>query len=50
MSDPRETSLPEPVVSIRGLHKKFLHMGRELVVLNGIDLDIGAGEIVAIVG
>jgi lipoprotein-releasing system ATP-binding protein len=40
----------EPVVVIRDLHKKFIHMGRELAVLNGIDLDIGAGEVLAIVG
>jgi lipoprotein-releasing system ATP-binding protein len=39
-----------PLVAIRGLHKTFLHMGRKLDVLQGIDLDIGAGEIVAIVG
>ncbi len=38
------------LVEIRGLHKTFLHMGRKLHVLTGIDLDIGAAEIVAIVG
>ncbi len=38
------------LVEIRQLHKSFLHMGRELHVLTGINLDIGAAEIVAIVG
>ncbi|MBM4374060.1 MAG: ABC transporter ATP-binding protein [Deltaproteobacteria bacterium] len=50
MSASKEPSTNEPVVSIRGLHKTFLHMGRELAVLNGIDLDIGAGEVVSVVG
>ena len=39
-----------PLVKIRHLHKTFLHMGRKLHVLKGIDLDIGAAEVVAIVG
>ncbi len=42
--------MTKPLVSIRHLHKTFLHMGRELHVLKGIDLDIGAAEVVAIVG
>ncbi len=40
----------DKLVEIRGLHKTFLHMGRKLHVLTGIDLDIGPAEIVAIVG
>ena len=39
-----------PLVSIRDMHKSFLHMGRKLQVLKGIDLDIDAGEVLAIVG
>ncbi len=50
MSEAALQNASEPVVSIRGLHKKFLHMGRDLAVLNGIDLDIQAGEVLAIVG
>jgi lipoprotein-releasing system ATP-binding protein len=45
------TSSPgSPLVSIRGVHKSFDHMGRNLEVLRGIDLSIDEGEIVAIVG
>ncbi len=42
--------MSNPLVVIRGLHKSFMHMKRKLDVLKGIDLDIDAGEIVAIVG
>ena len=42
--------MPEPLVVVEDLHKTFLHMGRALEVLRGIDLSIGEGEIVAIVG
>jgi lipoprotein-releasing system ATP-binding protein len=38
------------LVMVRGVHKSFDHMGRNLEVLRGIDLDIDEGEIVAIVG
>ena len=37
-------------VSIRGLSKSFALNGRDLNVLRGIDLDVGAGQCVAIVG
>ena len=40
----------EPLVVVRELTKTFLHMGNELEVLRGIDLDIHEGEVVAIVG
>ncbi len=40
----------KPLVVIRELQKTFLHMGRPLEVLKGIDLEIHEGEIVAIVG
>jgi lipoprotein-releasing system ATP-binding protein len=39
-----------PLVEIRKLQKTFRHMGKELTVLRGIDLDLEAGEVVAIVG
>ncbi len=44
------TDSTEPLVTVRGLTKAFKHMGRELEVLKGIDLEIGKGEVVAIVG
>lgn len=42
-----------PVLSVRGLHKSFvLHAvsGRRVVSLRGVDLDVGAGEHVALAG
>ena len=42
--------MSEPLVVVRELHKSFLHMGRKLEVLKGIDLEIRQGEVVAIVG
>jgi lipoprotein-releasing system ATP-binding protein len=40
----------EALVLIEGLKKSFEHMGRTLVVLRGIDLNIYPGQILAIVG
>jgi lipoprotein-releasing system ATP-binding protein len=42
--------MAEPLVVIEKLHKSFVHLGRKLDVLRGIDLVINQGEIVAIVG
>jgi lipoprotein-releasing system ATP-binding protein len=42
--------MPKPLVTISGLTKSFVHMGRELHVLKGIDLVIDQGDVVAIVG
>ncbi|UQA60049.1 ABC transporter ATP-binding protein [Polyangium aurulentum] len=42
--------MSEPLVVVEDLHKSFVHMGRKLEVLRGIDVTIGQGEIVAIVG
>src|SRR5271163_1602431 len=39
-----------PLIEVRDLHKSFVHMGRTLNVLRGIDITIGRGEVVAIVG
>jgi lipoprotein-releasing system ATP-binding protein len=47
---PYRSSSDPPLVQIRGLHKSFIHMGRELPVLRGIDLEIHGGEVAAIVG
>ena len=42
--------MAEPLVIIESLEKSFEHTGRTLHVLKGIDLNINAGEIMAIVG
>lgn len=42
--------MSEPLVIIEDLHKTFLHMGRTLHVLRGLDLTIFQGQIMAIVG
>ena len=39
-----------PLVTLTDLHKSYVHMGRRLHVLRGIDLTIDQGEVVAIVG
>jgi lipoprotein-releasing system ATP-binding protein len=42
--------MSEALVIVEDLQKSFLHMGRRLDVLRGIDLNIYAGQILAIVG
>jgi lipoprotein-releasing system ATP-binding protein len=42
--------MSEPLVVVENLLKSFVHMGRKLDVLRGIDLVIEQGEVVAIVG
>jgi lipoprotein-releasing system ATP-binding protein len=42
--------MAEPLVIVSDLHKSFMHMGRQLDVLRGIDVTIEAGELVAFVG
>jgi lipoprotein-releasing system ATP-binding protein len=39
-----------PLIEVRDLHKSFVHMGRKLHVLRGIDITIDQAEVVAIVG
>ncbi|MGC2412042.1 MAG: ATP-binding cassette domain-containing protein, partial [Stellaceae bacterium] len=41
---------PAPSLELRGVRKVFRQGGVELAVLNGIDLALAAGEIVALVG
>src|SRR5499433_2718894 len=38
------------LITVEDLHKSFVHMGRTLHVLRGIDMTIDQGEVVAIVG
>jgi len=38
------------LVEVRDLHKSFQHNGGEIPVLRGINLDLGVGEMVAVVG
>lgn len=38
------------LVHIKNLHKHFNHHGKRIDVLNGVDLKIGRGEMIAIVG
>ena len=38
------------LVAVDGVRKKFLHEGREVVILKGIDLAIEQGEMLAVVG
>ncbi|APR74931.1 Lipoprotein releasing system ATP-binding protein LolD [Minicystis rosea] len=39
-----------PLIVVENLQKSFVHMGRKLQVLRGIDMTIDEGEVVAIVG
>src|SRR5262245_5529767 len=42
--------MPGARVEVRDLHKVFLHGGRKIEVLRGINLTVAAGEMVAVVG
>ena len=42
--------MSDPLVNVQNVTKTFEHEGRSLEVLKGIDLEIGAGEMVTIVG
>jgi lipoprotein-releasing system ATP-binding protein len=44
------THVDEPLVIIEDLHKTFMHMGQEVLVLRGIDLQIFRGQILSVVG
>jgi lipoprotein-releasing system ATP-binding protein len=47
---PATRSASRPLVVVEDLRKSFVHMGRELQVLRGIDLTIEQGDVMAIVG
>jgi lipoprotein-releasing system ATP-binding protein len=40
----------EPVFSLRGIVKNYSHLGSQIEVLKGLDLDIFAGDQIAVVG
>jgi len=42
--------MSDPLVTVQNVTKAFEHEGRSLEVLKGIDLEIGAGEMVTVVG
>jgi NitT/TauT family transport system ATP-binding protein len=47
---PPPSSAAEPIAEVRGVSKTFADDGRELAVLADVNLAIGAGEVVAILG
>ncbi len=44
------TERPKTLVSVTGVHKQFLHEGRSVHILRGIDLTIERGEMLSVVG
>src|ERR1700750_2761142 len=42
--------MSEPVLSIRGLERRYVTGAGELTVLRGVDLDVLPGEIVGLIG
>ena len=40
----------ESLLDVRGLHKDFLHRGKYIHVLTGLDLSVRQGEMCAVVG
>ena len=45
-----KSHVDKPLVELRNVKKTFLHLGRPLNVLKGIDLQLDRGELVAVVG
>jgi lipoprotein-releasing system ATP-binding protein len=50
MSEVRDATQPVPVLSCRGLCKTYRLGDSEVPVLTGVDLDVAAGEHIAIIG
>lgn len=42
--------MSDPVLSARGIRKTFHENGQELSILDGVDLDVAPGEVVAVLG
>lgn len=47
---PRSVVASAPKIRVRGLNKRFLRKQDELVVLQGVDLEVAAGEFVCLLG
>ncbi|MBX3249202.1 MAG: ABC transporter ATP-binding protein [Myxococcales bacterium] len=47
---PKPGQLGEPLVVARDVKKTFVHEGKDVEVLRGVDLSIGRGEMVCVVG
>ena len=50
VSNPQATPGSDPILRLRGIHKSYTIGDNRLHVLKGIDLDIGRGEMVSIMG
>ncbi len=42
--------MSDPVLSAKGIRKTFRENGQELSILDGVDLDVAPGEVVAVLG
>ena len=49
-NQPNQPSQPLPVVMLQGVHKTYPHPTRPVLALRGVDLEIGAGEFLAVMG
>ncbi len=49
-SETAHSAIDTPVLSLEGIYKSFTHHEREIEVLRGIDLQVHAGDSVAIIG
>jgi lipoprotein-releasing system ATP-binding protein len=50
LSDAPSTVSTAPLVEVQGLTKTFLHEGKEVPILKGIDLRIDRGEVLSVMG
>ena len=50
MNDVAAPTRTQTVLSLRGVSRRYKSGEGELTVLNGVDLDIGAGEVVGLIG
>jgi lipoprotein-releasing system ATP-binding protein len=50
MNDVAAPARTQTVLSLRGVSRRYKSGEGELTVLNGVDLDIGAGEVVGLIG